>query len=331
MRLFNHAQGVFFAENMSHVAPSLHNMIRLKIVGLNWTFRILETLEHTLVHAFETKIRRLKLQIYRFQSFGDATNFICHFSNLRYLDLNWVTWIWDNDPYTAPSLQMLDPLTVHTGEFPQGKVTPMLTWLHIQSPLPKLISATFPVTEFVSPYIIPSTFGETLQNLHFSGFRSITEESLGGICIPFDLYIPSDCFSTLYLVDLNSFGLELCTNLNSIHFDNIPLWYCHAWSRKWVPDTLVQVKSWIVTELVFALQVREEHELDYFDWSGVIDIILHSQFDQLCRVCVLLDCGDEIYPTVSRLIREDKFGVLHDQGILFVYPQLHRVGEGFVT
>ena len=190
MRLFNHAQGVFFAENMSHVAPSLHNMIRLKIVGLNWTFCILETLEHTLVHAFETKIRHLKLQIYRFQSFGDATNFICHFSNLRYLDLNWVTWIWDNDPYTAPSLQMLDPLTVHTGEFPQGKVTPMLTWLHIQSPLPKLISATFPVTEFVSPYVIPSTFGETLQNLHFSGFRSITEEPLGGICILFDLYIP---------------------------------------------------------------------------------------------------------------------------------------------
>ena len=77
--------------------------------------------------------------------------------------------------------------------------------------------------------------------------------------------------------------------------------------------------------------MREKHELDYFNWSGVNDIILHLQFDQICRVCVLLDCGDEIYPMVLRLIREDKFGVLHDQGILFVYPQLHGVGEGFVA
>ena len=124
--------------------------------------------------------------------------------------------------------------------------------------------------------------------------------------------------SILYLVDLNSFGLEHCINLKSIHFDDIPLWYCHAWSRKWVPDTLAQVKSRIVTELVFTLQVEEEYELDYFDWSGVIDIILHSQFDQLCRVRVVLDCEDDIYFTVSRLIREDKFGVLRDRGILFI-------------
>ena len=75
-------EDVFFAENMSCVAPLLHNMICLKIVGLNWTFRTLETLEHSLVHAFKTKIRHLELQIYRFQSFSDATDFICHFSNL---------------------------------------------------------------------------------------------------------------------------------------------------------------------------------------------------------------------------------------------------------
>ena len=182
----------FLAENMSRVAPLLHNVIRLKIAGLDWDFPTLKTLEHSLVHAFETKIRRLELQIYRFWSFSDATNFICHFSNLRHLDLDWVKWMRDDGPYTAPSLRMLEPLTVHAGEFPQGKVT-MLTWLHIQSPLPKLISATFPVAELISPYVIPSTFGETLQNLHFSGFRSITEEPLGGICILFDLYIPSDC------------------------------------------------------------------------------------------------------------------------------------------
>ena len=81
---------------------------------------------------------------------------------------------------------------------------------------------------------------------------------------------------------------------------------------------MAQVKSRIVTELVFTLQVEEEYELDYFDWSGVIDIILHSQFDQLCRVRVVLDCEDDIYFTVSRLIREDKFGILRDRGILFI-------------
>ena len=161
----------FLARNMSRVASLLHNVIRLKIARLNWDFRTLKTLEHSLVHAFETKIRHLELQILRFPSFKYATNFICHFSNLRHLDLNWVTWIWDNDPYTAPSLRTLDPLTVRTGEFTQGKVTPMLTWLHIQSPPPKLISATFCVTESISRYVIPSTFGETLQNLRFNGSR----------------------------------------------------------------------------------------------------------------------------------------------------------------
>ena len=86
----------------------------------------------------------------------------------------------------------------------------------------------------------------------------------------------------------------------------------------------------MITELVFTLEVQEEYELDYFDWLGVIEVLLHSQFDQLRRVCVVLDCGDDIYPTFSKLVREDRFGALRDRGILFVYPRLHGVGEGFI-
>ena len=53
----------------------------------------------------------------------------------------------DNDPYTVRRLRMLEQLTVH-GNFIQKKATLMLTWLHIQCSLPKLISATFHVFEF---------------------------------------------------------------------------------------------------------------------------------------------------------------------------------------
>lgn len=132
---------------------------------------------------------------------------------------------------------------------------------------------------------------------------------------------------TPYPDNLIPFGLEHCTNLKSIHFDCIPLWHPigRARRRKWVPDILAQVTSCVVTELVFTLEVRREEQwypdisdqLDSFDWSGVIDV-LHSQFDQLRRVCVALSCENHIYPTVSRLVREDRFRVLHDQEILFV-------------
>ena len=73
----------------------------------------------------------------------------------------------------------------------------------------------------------------------------------------------------------------------------------------------------MVTELVFTLEVLEEYELDDFDWLGITDVLLHSQFGQLRRVAVVLNY-DDIYPSVSRLVREDRFGVLNDRGILFI-------------
>ena len=73
----------------------------------------------------------------------------------------------------------------------------------------------------------------------------------------------------------------------------------------------------MVTELVFTLEVLEEYELDDFDWLGITDVLRHSQFGQLRRVAVILNY-DDIYPSVSRLVREDRFGVLNDRGILFV-------------
>lgn len=172
---------VFLAQNMSRVAPSLYNVIRLKIASLNWDFSTLETLAHSLA-AFETKVRRLELKILRFRTFGHVTDFICYFSNLRHLDLNSVTWTSDCDPHTVRCLRMPEALTVHTGEFLRGKSAFMLTWLHIQCPPPKLISATFRVTEFDSRHVIPATFGETLQILHISVFRHVSEETSGGTC-----------------------------------------------------------------------------------------------------------------------------------------------------
>ena len=73
----------------------------------------------------------------------------------------------------------------------------------------------------------------------------------------------------------------------------------------------------MVTELVFTLEVLEEYELDDFDWLGITDVLLHSQFGQLRRVAVILNY-DDISPSVSRLVREDRFGVLNDRGILFI-------------
>ena len=73
----------------------------------------------------------------------------------------------------------------------------------------------------------------------------------------------------------------------------------------------------MVTELVFTLEVLEEYELDDFDWLGITDVLLHSQFNQLRRVAVVLNY-DDIHPSVSRLVREDRFGVLNDRGILFI-------------
>ena len=73
----------------------------------------------------------------------------------------------------------------------------------------------------------------------------------------------------------------------------------------------------MVTELVFTLEVLEEYELDDFDWLGITDVLRHSQFGQLRRVAVVLNY-DDIYPSVSRLVREDRFGVLNDRGILFI-------------
>lgn len=172
---------VFLAQNMSRVAPSLYNVIHLEIASLDWDFPTLETLEHSLA-AFGTKIRRLELNILRFRTFKHVTDFICYFSNLRHLNLNSVTWTSDCDPHTVRRLRMLEALTVHTGEFLRGKSAFMLAWLHIQCPPPKLISATFRVSEFDSRHVIPPTFGETLQNLHISVFRHISEETLGGTC-----------------------------------------------------------------------------------------------------------------------------------------------------
>ena len=73
----------------------------------------------------------------------------------------------------------------------------------------------------------------------------------------------------------------------------------------------------MVTELVFTLEVLEEYELDDFDWLGITDVLRHSQFGQLRRVAVVLNY-DDIYPSISRLVREDRFGVLNDRGILFI-------------
>ena len=164
----------FFTQNISRVTTSLHNVTRLKIALFNRSIPTLDILD-PLVDAFEAKIRRLELQMFRFRSFSHATDFICHFLNLRHLDLNRITWESDNDPYTVRRLRMLEPLTVH-GKFTQKKATLMLTWLHIQCPPPKLISATFHVFEFNSRYGIPSALGETLQILHISGSH------LGGAC-----------------------------------------------------------------------------------------------------------------------------------------------------
>ena len=83
----------------------------------------------------------------------------------------------------------------------------------------------------------------------------------------------------------------------------------------------------MVTELVFTLQLEEVSHLEYFDWLGVIDIIRHSQFDQLRRVCVVLDCGDDIYPKVSRMVRENEFRAISDRGILFVEKFSGRRGD----
>ena len=81
---------------------------------------------------------------------------------------------------------------------------------------------------------------------------------------------------------------------------------------------LAQVKSCVVTELVINLDLGGEHQLDNFDWLGVIDALLHPQFGQLHRIFVVLGCEDDVYPTVSRLVREDRFGDLSDRGIPFI-------------
>ena len=147
----------FFTQNISRVTTSLHNVTRLKIALFNRSIPTLDILD-PLVDAFEAKIWRLELQMFRFRNFSHATDFICHFLNLRHLDLNRITWESDNDPYTVRRLRMLEPLTVH-GKFTPKKATLMLTWLHIQCPPPKLISATFHVFEFNSRSGIPSAFG----------------------------------------------------------------------------------------------------------------------------------------------------------------------------
>lgn len=81
----------------------------------------------------------------------------------------------------------------------------------------------------------------------------------------------------------------------------------------------------MVTEIIFTLEVQEveassdiSHQLDQFDWSAVIDVLLHSRFDQLHRVCVVLVCEKDTYPIASRLVKEDRFEVLRDRGILFI-------------
>ena len=161
----------FMAQNMSRIAPSLQNVIFLKIKFHGWDFRNLETLEQSLVHAFGTKIRHLQLHSQTFRSFSHATDFICHFSNLRHLETFWIWWSLDNDPYTVRRLRTLEPLTVHTGEIAEGKVILLLAWLHIQHPPPKVISATFCVSDLIPHNAIPSTFGKTLQTLYLSKIR----------------------------------------------------------------------------------------------------------------------------------------------------------------
>ena len=176
MGYYQRSQRDFLAQNMSRVAPSLRNVIRLKIALINWDFPTLNVLENSLVDAFETKIRHLELQIYAFRSFKQAAGFICHFSNLQRLDLKSVLWMLDDDPYTVPGLRIPEPLTVHAGEFSRGKAILLFTWLHIQClqiqyPPPKLISATFCVSEF----LIPPTLGKTLEILHLShsGYQNL--------------------------------------------------------------------------------------------------------------------------------------------------------------
>ena len=164
----------FFTQNISRVTTLLHNVTRLKIALFNRSIPTLDILD-PLIDAFKAKIRRLELQMFRLRSFSHATDFICHFLNLRHLDLNRITWESDNGPYTVRRLRMLEPLTVH-GKFTQKKATLILTWLHIQCPPPKLISATFHVFKFNSRYGIPSALGETFQILHISGSH------LGGAC-----------------------------------------------------------------------------------------------------------------------------------------------------
>ena len=177
---------VFFAQNIPRVVLSLHNVIRLKIASLlHWDKNVLETFEHSLVHAFGTNLRCLELHRHKFLSFSHFASFICHFSNLRHLELGWITWKLDNDPCTVHRLQTLEPPTVHTGEIPGGKTTLLLAWLHIQHPPPNLISATICVTDFYSRYVIPPTVGKTLQILHVRSFQHVSEAPSGTCSISF--------------------------------------------------------------------------------------------------------------------------------------------------
>ena len=190
--------------------------------------------------------------MFRFRSFSHATDFICHFLNLRHLDLNRITWESDNDPYTVRRLRMLEPLIVH-GKFTPKKATLMLTWLHIQCPPPKLISATFHVFEFNSRSGIPSAFGGNPPDTAHQWIAF-------GRCLYYLIFWSLLTICTApYLGDLNSFGPEHCTNLKSIHFDHIRLWHGHTRNQKWVPDMLAQVKFCVVTELVFNLDLGGEH------------------------------------------------------------------------
>lgn len=175
---------VFLSQNISIVATSLRNVVRLKLSALDWDLFTLEAVLHSLTHAFEAQIRRLDLHLFKFRSFSEATNFICHFSNLRHLHLNLASWDSYSDPCTVRGLRTLEPLRVHMGEFTRGQSTPVLTWLLLQCPSPKLISATFRVTEFDAHHVIqdvlPSAIGDSLQILHISLFRYISEEIFGG-------------------------------------------------------------------------------------------------------------------------------------------------------
>ena len=219
----------FLAQNLSRVAPSLHN---LKIALINWDFPTLDALENSLVHAFETKIRHLELQIYTFRSFRQAADFICHFSNLQRLDLKSVLWMLDDDSPRSSNTGISD-----TPRWPRKSNSYVYLALHPMPsdtiPPPKLISATFCVSEF----LIPPTLGKTLEILHLS---HIGYQNLEGTCN--------------YLISCPL----LTVSLKSIHFDRIPTWYPQACGQKWVPDTLAQIKSCVVTELVFELVVEEK-------------------------------------------------------------------------